>query len=410
MTTFKQEALQYKSCPKLDEEHSAPITTLSFNREGSLLACGGEDGKITFWRVSDGKLLHVLQSSKETAISCLSWLNENQLVAGSTMGFVFCVTITENEIKCLLIVTGHSSVLSSIDANDNSTQCATSAADEIVIWTHKNGTTWIVSRILDSPPRGVDDGDAPINVVSMRWSYRPNVLAVSYAHHGIVLWDISDGSTIQTINQNGANISLSPSPGPGSSKELMAVSTSPRGVNLYDVGKNGALVGKLSSKSGRKDTSSLTGPCPVAFIHGGEAVISGNPSGHAPIWDVETRNTVQHLRHDNPITNLSVHYNKDADIFYVASVQTLKQELNRSEVTIWKTVDITRSTRGVERKNNPFVAGFGFFGGVALAIGVAIAIFTLTHVAYHDVGFYSGVGLVALGIITGCIGLIVNLF
>ncbi|TFK59299.1 WD40 repeat-like protein [Pluteus cervinus] len=357
MTTFKHEALQYKRCPNLDEEHSGPITALSFNRDGNLLSCGGEDGKITFWRVGDGKLLHVLQSSKETAISCLSWLNENQLVAGSTTGFVFCVTITEVELKCLLIVTGHSTVLSSIDANNNTTQCATSAADELVIWAHNKGTNWTVSRILDPPPKGVDDGDARINVVAMRWSYRPNILAVSYTHHGIVLWDVSDGRPIQTIKQNGANISLSPSPSSGLSKELMAVSTSSRGINLYDIGKTGTLIGNLSSKLEHQDILSLA-PCPVAFVHDGEAVISGNPSGKAPIWDVETRSPVQHLRHENPITSLSVcflfcqihstdthikvHYNKDTDTFYVATAQKVPQEFDeyRSEVAIWKTIDI----------------------------------------------------------------------
>ncbi|TFK60251.1 WD40 repeat-like protein [Pluteus cervinus] len=398
MPAFKQEALQYKRCRKLDSgEHDGSILALGLNSGGTVLACGGEDGKITFWRVRDGALLHVLQSSSDTAISCLLWLNETQLLAGSTGGLAFCVTITATEIKCILVITGHSSTISSIDAK--STQCATGAGNEVVIWTHRNGTDWTVSTILKNPP----EQDHPtVRVVSLQWLPSKNILAVSYEYHGIVLWEAENGRIYRTIGSNGGIISISPSRGPGSWEQLTAVSISAPSVSLYDVGKSTQFIGKLS---GEPSAIVSLGPYPVNFIHDGKAVVAGDPSGRVHIWDVATKRVVQFLRHDKAVTALAAHYNYDEDVFYIASVQNGTMG---SEVVIWKTIDIAKDSSMILPEKTYFLAsglvGWALF---VVAFAVSIAVWMNERIT-PDIAFYSGAGLVVLGAVVGFANLVIN--
>jgi WD40 repeat protein len=85
------EALQYKIFLRLQGEHSQNITSIAFSPDGHYIACGGDDRKLSVWDAFSGESLHVLSGA--STISCLSWLNSNQVVGGMGNGGLACATI-----------------------------------------------------------------------------------------------------------------------------------------------------------------------------------------------------------------------------------------------------------------------------------------------------------------------------
>ena len=84
----------YKESTRLVHGHSAGITTVAFSPKGDLLATAGMDGKVCFWRVQGGKLLHCHMGN--CPVLSVAWLPtaEYSVMCGTKEGNIIMITIT----------------------------------------------------------------------------------------------------------------------------------------------------------------------------------------------------------------------------------------------------------------------------------------------------------------------------
>lgn len=61
-------------------EHTAPLTALAYQQQGSLLASGGQDGLVAIW-APDRMKRPVCRVQLETAVSCLAWSPDDRRLA-----------------------------------------------------------------------------------------------------------------------------------------------------------------------------------------------------------------------------------------------------------------------------------------------------------------------------------------
>jgi len=78
------------SCTRTLEGHSSWVTSLSFNKNGSLLASGSNDHTVKIWNLSDGICLHTMRVNFSPVLSVVFSPDGSQLVSGHGDGTI-CV-------------------------------------------------------------------------------------------------------------------------------------------------------------------------------------------------------------------------------------------------------------------------------------------------------------------------------
>ena len=94
-------ALRYKSILQLKAEHTRLVTVVSFSPNGSYIASGGQDGKLSIWDVATGTLLHVLHGSK--TLHSLCWIDSHRIFCGLDQGVVASAYINKVRLSRYLI-------------------------------------------------------------------------------------------------------------------------------------------------------------------------------------------------------------------------------------------------------------------------------------------------------------------
>ena len=94
---------KYKESARLVDGHTDGITSAAFSPTGNLLATGGMDGRVCFWRVQDGKLLYYHEG--EYAVLSMVWLPtaEYALMCGTKHGNIITVTIAQSLVCSVLL-------------------------------------------------------------------------------------------------------------------------------------------------------------------------------------------------------------------------------------------------------------------------------------------------------------------
>ncbi|TFK61742.1 WD40 repeat-like protein [Pluteus cervinus] len=337
-SVFKREALHYQPYGSLPEQST--VHAIAFSPDGTRMAVAN-DKEIVIWRLSDMKPVEGCDPKSPTR--CMVWLDNDHLLSGTGDGNLLCIT-KQTSPRPRLTVTqfaGHQHPISSIDVDRLSPRCATTAGEEVGIWSHSNGCTdWLCDFYLPEPPKFAHNQDVPVKALSAKWAQWQDNLLVSYENHGVVLWNTRNSQTIRSIERNGAYISLAPPT--SSAEQLVAMSTSSLGVDVYDIGSGracGTLLVQTQIQGAIEESS------PISFAHDGLAVLGGGYDGDLHLWDVDTRSVVQVLRHDGPVTALSTFYRYHGDIFYTATAT--EGQNNKSTVRFWKTVDIGVCLRAI---------------------------------------------------------------
>ena len=84
--------LSYIKSHELTEGHQETISMVAFSPFGTYLATSGLDGRICLWKVLEGTLLHVVEST--TLVLSICWTSEREdgLICGLDDGSIGIVT------------------------------------------------------------------------------------------------------------------------------------------------------------------------------------------------------------------------------------------------------------------------------------------------------------------------------
>ncbi|KAI6037884.1 WD40-repeat-containing domain protein [Pisolithus marmoratus] len=286
--------LCYKLTRKLDCDCRSTVTTLAFSPKGSYLAAGHLDGTLLICSAFSGEMLHEVYVASGVSLLSILWIanNECQLLCGLGNGVVISVTIATYEI----IVTG-------FHAHDNlPVEClsisgstvVTGVTSEVSLWHHSASS--MSCGIITPPLSIVVNSNSEIIMTSLHWAwtkYSDNTLLIAYLHHGILFWDVKKAKIVHFFYLKMLVSAMHISP----DRNTLVVSNLDSGFDVYHL-NNCTLDG------------SILHPChghkiPVAFIHGGFAVLSGSPIGQVSISDASSRVLLQVLKHEAMDTVLS---------------------------------------------------------------------------------------------------------
>ncbi|KAI5991023.1 quinon protein alcohol dehydrogenase-like superfamily [Pisolithus marmoratus] len=266
--------LCYELTRKLDCDRRSTVTALAFSPKGSYLAAGHLDGTLLICSAFSGEMLHEVYVAGGVSLLSILWIanDERQLLCGLGNGVVISVTIATYEIT----VTG-------FRAHDNlPVEClsisgstvVTGATSEVSLWDHSASSNRWVSRGIITPPPSIAV-NSNSEIIPLFWDVKKAKIAHFFYLKTLVL--------VQCIFPPDGN--------------TLVVSNLDSGFDVYHL-NNCTLDGSiLHPCHGRK--------IPVAFIHGGFAVLSGSPIGQVSIWDASSRVLLQVLKHEAMDTVLS---------------------------------------------------------------------------------------------------------
>ncbi|KAI5989697.1 WD40-repeat-containing domain protein [Pisolithus albus] len=279
--------LRYELTRNPDCGRRSTVTAIAFSPKGSYLAASNLDGTLSICSTSSGETLYEVHVSGGVSLLSVLWTahDESQLLCGLGNGVVISVTIAT-----YITVTG-------FRAHDNlPVEClsisgstvVTGAKSEVLLWDH-SGNRWVSRGTITPPPSIAMNSNSEVIVTSLHWAwtkYSDNTLLIAYLHHGILFWDVREAKIAHFFHLKTLIGAMHISP----DGNTLVVSNLDSGFDVYHL-NNCTLDGSiLHPCHGRK--------IPVAFIHGGFAILSGSSLGQVSIWDASSRTLLQVLKHE----------------------------------------------------------------------------------------------------------------
>ncbi|KAI6122950.1 WD40-repeat-containing domain protein [Pisolithus thermaeus] len=274
--------LRYELTRNPDCGRRSTITVLAFSPKGPYLAASNLDSILSICLTSSGETLYEVHVSGGVSLLSILWTAHNkcQLLCGLGNGVVILVTIAT-----YITVTGfhtHDNLPMECLSISGST-VVTGTKSEVSLWDHSG------SRTITPPPSIAMNSNSEVIVTSLHWAwtkYSDNTLLIAYLHHSILFWDVREAKIAHFFHLKMLVGAMHISP----DGNTLVVSNLNSGFDIYCL--NNCTLDR-----------SILHPChgckiPVAFIHGGFAILSGSSLGQVSIWDVSSRTLLQVLKHE----------------------------------------------------------------------------------------------------------------
>ncbi|KAI6121627.1 WD40-repeat-containing domain protein [Pisolithus sp. B1] len=263
------------------------VTMLAFSPKGSYLAASNLDGILSICSTSSGEMLYEVHVSGGVSLLSILWTahDEHQLLCGLGNGVVILVTIA-TYITVMGFHTHDNLPVECLSISGSTV--VTGAKSEVSLWDH-SGNWWVSRGTITPPPSIAMNSNSEVIMTSLHWAwtkYSDNTLLIAYLHHGIFFWDVREAKIAHFFHLKMLVGAMHISP----DGNTLVVSNLDSGFDVYHL-NNCTLDG------------SILHPChghkiPVAFIHGGFAILSGSSLGQVSIWDASSRTLLQVLKHE----------------------------------------------------------------------------------------------------------------
>lgn len=113
----------------IKHEHTAPITTMTWSPDGTMVATGSRDHTVRIWNAADGKHLKELQLTDDWA-TAVAWSPDgNEIAMGSAKGLVYFYDVTLEEMTSHRY---HAHQVTALAYRPNGTTLATGSIDGTV--------------------------------------------------------------------------------------------------------------------------------------------------------------------------------------------------------------------------------------------------------------------------------------
>jgi WD40 repeat protein len=284
-------------------EPDGSVETVTFSKDGTLLATCGRHKDINIWDVESGKLLKILKGHTNTVESVDFSSDGKFLVSGSWDGTVRIWNVTTGWL--VNVLRGHTDKVRSVAFSPDGHTIASGSDDKSTnIWNVKTGRLVRAMRDLDR------------RIKSVRFSPKGDLIASGGDDQKIKLWDSNTGRLIKTLTGHSSVISslaFSPDGGTlvsgswdttitiwnvesgnkritlkGHSISVRAVSFSPDGTLIASGSDDKTLkfwnpiTGKLFKTRNSDNGNIFT----IAFSPDGTKLASGGSGDSVKIWDI----------------------------------------------------------------------------------------------------------------------------
>ena len=330
--------------PMKNERNGRP-RALAFSPDGSLLACGSEDGTVKLWNSVTGKLIATFTGHLSTVHQLTFSPDGNTLASGSADGTVRFWNI-KNKKPIQNQIAGHLWTRTAALLNDDSTLVSVSSNGIISVWDLKNSekTTFKTKATLEEPLYWNTYRTLVLSPDGTKLANRGEQNDPSKPNYGNVLrlTDVHTGRELAAFPNSGGEV------------------FSPDGKILASRGGNKIRLLNTQTRENREiitsdhdeDSDDIPLVRTVAFSPDGKKIVSGTMGGQVQIWDVETGTELSAFfeelppkgnSYQEPILNLAI--SSDSSLIAVGSTERIRL-IGRAKQSHFKEVPYTHQESG----------------------------------------------------------------
>jgi transducin (beta)-like 1 len=282
----KQSSIVLKHSAEIGDKNK-DVTTLEWNRDGSMLATGSYDGLARVWG-RGGVLKHKLQAH-EGPIFSLKWnAAGNYLLSGSSDWSAIVWDVAAGRVQQRFQF--HNAATLDVDWKDNTTfaSCSTDKAINIL-------------QVGLATPQQTFTGHTD-EVNAIKWDPTGNLLASCSDDYTAKIWKPSSSSCVHDLREHKKEIyTIKWGPNP-QRQQLLASASFDATVKLWDV-----EVGSVLATLSRHQDPVYS----VAFSPSGEFLASGSFAGHLYIWNVKNGELIKSYQGNGDIFEVAWNHRED---------------------------------------------------------------------------------------------------
>ncbi len=269
------------------EGHGAPVRSVSFSADGSLVLSGSHDNTVKVWEALTGRTLKTFRGHDSWVRSCAFSPDKRTVVSAGHDHRATLWNITDyEEVRVLQgrILQGHQDAVLSASFNRDGKSIVTASRD-------RSAKTW--DFVTGNEIRSFEEGHKFLASSSAFFPDGKRLLTAA-VDNTVRFWDVSSGTQIARLDSTGRSAALALSPDgkrilTGSDDKEVDVRQADRirNAKLWDA-ETGKLIKVLSSHKYEVTV--------VAFSPDGKWLFTGDANGRGTLWNADSLEEVRRLQ------------------------------------------------------------------------------------------------------------------
>jgi len=251
--------------------HTAPVRSVSFSPDGSLLVSGSQDNTVRVWDFRSGKLLKAMRGHGEQVRSCRFAPGGDRVASASHDQQVKIWDLDGyQEVRVLRgrVLRGHRDAVLAVGYSPDGKQIVTASRD-------RTARTW--DAATGQPLQTFAEGHAFLATGAVFFPDGRRLLTAG-GDSTVRLWNVGTGSELRSMEQTGRNAAVDLAP----NGRWIATGSGNRTAKIWDA-VTGQMLAQLRPPEADGEAS-LASVSTVAFSHGSDRLIIGDGRGNAWLW------------------------------------------------------------------------------------------------------------------------------